>query len=181
MTTNDFLAANFRDIHSYEDFFKSDRRDFLKRVGGGIFIFMAVNDALLGQEEAPRPRGGGRGGLPSDFNAFLRIGEDGRVTCYTGKIEMGQGPITSLPQNGGRGTGRAARHGGHRDGRHRPMPVGHGHVRLDDHAHVWSGAAVGGSGSQRRFARTRRGRAESAASATRRQGRRHFRFAGCEK
>ncbi|HEX7577439.1 MAG TPA: molybdopterin cofactor-binding domain-containing protein, partial [Verrucomicrobiae bacterium] len=59
---------------------------------------MAINDALFGQEEAPRPRGGGRGGLPSDFNAFLRIGEDGHVTCYTGKIEMGQGPITSLPQ-----------------------------------------------------------------------------------
>jgi nicotinate dehydrogenase subunit B len=34
----------------------------------------------------------------ADFNAFLRIGEDGRVTCFTGKIEMGQGPITSLPQ-----------------------------------------------------------------------------------
>jgi nicotinate dehydrogenase subunit B len=97
MTTNDFLAANFRDIHSYEDFFKSDRRDFLKRVGGGIVIFMAINDALLGQEEAPRPRSD-RPGLPSDFNAFLRIGEDGHVTCYTGKIEMGQGPITSLPQ-----------------------------------------------------------------------------------
>ena len=97
MTTNDFLAANFRDIHSYEDFFKSDRRDFLKRVGGGIVIFMAINDALLGQQEAPRPRGG-RPGLPTDFNAFLRIAEDGRVTCYTGKIEMGQGVITSLPQ-----------------------------------------------------------------------------------
>jgi len=97
MTTNDFLAANFRDIHNYEDFFKSDRRDFLKRVGGGIVIFMAINEALFGQEEAPRPRGG-RPGLPSDFNAFLRIGEDGRVTCYTGKIEMGQGIITSLPQ-----------------------------------------------------------------------------------
>lgn len=100
MNTNDFLAANFRDIHSYEDFFTSSRRDFLKRVGGGIVIFMAINDTLLGQQEAPTPRGGrgGRGGLPSDFNAFLRIGEDGRVTCFTGKIEMGQGPITSLPQ-----------------------------------------------------------------------------------
>jgi isoquinoline 1-oxidoreductase len=97
MTTNDFLAANFRDIHSYEDFFKSDRRDFLKRVGGGIVIFMAINEALFGQEEAARPRGG-RPSLPSDFNAFLRIGEDGRVTCFTGKIEMGQGIITSLPQ-----------------------------------------------------------------------------------
>lgn len=97
MNTNDFLAANFRDIHSYEDFFTSNRRDFLKRVGGGIIIFMAINEALHGQEEAARPRGG-RQSLPSDFNAFLRIGEDGRVTCFTGKIEMGQGPITSLPQ-----------------------------------------------------------------------------------
>ncbi|MGO8838038.1 MAG: molybdopterin cofactor-binding domain-containing protein [Limisphaerales bacterium] len=97
MNTNDFLAANFRDIHSYEDFFSSNRRDFLKRVGGGIVIFVALNEVLFGQEEAGRPRGG-RPGLPSDFNAFLRIGEDGRVTCLTGKIEMGQGPITSLPQ-----------------------------------------------------------------------------------
>ena len=90
MNTNDFLEANFRDIHSYEDLFASNRRDFLKRVGGGIVIFVAINDALFGQEEAARPRGG-RPGLPSDFNAFLRIGEDGRVTCFTGKIEMGQG------------------------------------------------------------------------------------------
>ena len=97
MNTNDFLTANFRDIHSYEDFFSSNRRDFLKRVGGGIVIFVALNDVLFGQEEAGRPRGG-RPGLPSDFNAFLRIGKDGRVTCLTGKIEMGQGPITSLPQ-----------------------------------------------------------------------------------
>jgi len=33
-------------------------------------------------------------GVPKDYNAFLRIAEDGTVTCYTGKIEMGQGIIT---------------------------------------------------------------------------------------
>ena len=49
MKTNDFLEANFRDIHSYEDFFSSNRRDFLKRVGGGIVILVALNDVLLGQ------------------------------------------------------------------------------------------------------------------------------------
>jgi nicotinate dehydrogenase subunit B len=97
MNTNDFLAANFRDIHSFEDFYTQSRREFFKRTGGGILVFIALNDLLFGQEEAGRPRGG-RPGLPSDFNAFLRIGEDGRVTCLTGKIEMGQGPITSLPQ-----------------------------------------------------------------------------------
>jgi isoquinoline 1-oxidoreductase len=40
---------------------------------------------LLAQDEEP------------GVNAYLRIGEDGRVTLFTGKIEMGQGPITSLP------------------------------------------------------------------------------------
>ncbi|MEJ2544279.1 MAG: molybdopterin-dependent oxidoreductase, partial [Calditrichaceae bacterium] len=40
----------------------------------------------------------GRPPMPTDFNAFLRIGEDGRVACFTGKIEMGQGIITSLAQ-----------------------------------------------------------------------------------
>jgi isoquinoline 1-oxidoreductase len=36
--------------------------------------------------------------LPNDYNAFLRISEKGEVFCYTGKIEMGQGIITSLAQ-----------------------------------------------------------------------------------
>lgn len=36
--------------------------------------------------------------LTKDYNAFLHIAEDGTVTCYTGKIEMGQGIITSLAQ-----------------------------------------------------------------------------------
>jgi nicotinate dehydrogenase subunit B len=97
MNTNDFLAANFRDIHSLDDFYTSNRRDFFKRVGGGTVILVAINDLLFGQEEVRRPRGGW-GRVPSDFNAFLRIAEDGRVTCFTGKIEMGQGVITSLPQ-----------------------------------------------------------------------------------
>ena len=75
------------------------RRDFLKTLGGGIIIFFWVGES---EEAEAQRRGGGRGGrggnLPEDFNAFLRIGADGRVTCFTGKIEMGQGIITSLAQ-----------------------------------------------------------------------------------
>jgi len=65
-----------------------DRREFLRRAGGGIFILFTISDLdwVL------------QGRLPSDFNAFLRIGEDGRVSCLTGKIEMGQGVVTSLGQ-----------------------------------------------------------------------------------
>lgn len=69
-----------------------DRRDFIKLFGGGIIVFFTCDlSDLLGQE--PRGRG-----YPSDFNAYLRIGEDGRVTVYSGKIEMGQGVVTSLAQ-----------------------------------------------------------------------------------
>jgi nicotinate dehydrogenase subunit B len=78
----------------------ASRREFLKRVGGGLVIFVALRDWAAAQEvvqEAARPLTVQRS-LPTDFNAFLRIGEDGRVTCFTGKIEMGQGPVTSLPQ-----------------------------------------------------------------------------------
>jgi isoquinoline 1-oxidoreductase len=92
MRTEDYLALDFKDNMVLAP---ENRREFLKRLGGGIFIFVSLGDWALAQE-AGRSRGGR--GLPSDFNAFLRIGEDGRVTCFTGKIEMGQGPITSLPQ-----------------------------------------------------------------------------------
>ena len=69
-----------------------DRRDFLKRMGGGLLVTFSLSDysVLFGtgllQDEEP------------GMNAYLRIGEDDRVSLYTGKIEMGQGPITSLPQ-----------------------------------------------------------------------------------
>jgi len=73
-----------------------DRRRFLKTAGTGIFLFFNVRDVLAAvQEGTGRPvlQGG-----PADFNAYMRIGEDGRVACYTGKIEMGQGIVTSLAQ-----------------------------------------------------------------------------------
>ncbi len=76
--------------------FPLHRREFLKLVGGGILVFCTVPRTLAQQEGQGRQRRGAGHELPEDFNAFLRIGEDGRVTGYTGKIEMGQGVITSL-------------------------------------------------------------------------------------
>jgi nicotinate dehydrogenase subunit B len=73
--------------------FSLSRREFLKAVGGGIIIFFSTGD-LTAQERRPP----GYQDLPTDFNAFLKIGADGRVTCLTGKIEMGQGIVTSLAQ-----------------------------------------------------------------------------------
>ncbi len=70
------------------------RRSFVQLLGGGIFVFFnswTFLDLFGGTPEQGRS-------LPKDYNAFLRIAEDGTVSCYTGKIEMGQGIITSLAQ-----------------------------------------------------------------------------------
>ncbi len=70
------------------------RRDFFKLFGAGIFIVFETFDPL---ELLAVPAEQGRS-LPTDFNAFLWIAADGSVSCYTGKIEMGQGIVTSLTQ-----------------------------------------------------------------------------------
>ena len=83
-----------RDFHHRSPGFPVTRREFLKIGGSGLFVFFTLGpSALLAQgHSSSRP------GLPDDFNAFLRIGEDGSVSCFTGKIEMGQGVVTSLAQ-----------------------------------------------------------------------------------
>jgi nicotinate dehydrogenase subunit B len=70
------------------------RRDFLKVMSGGILIIISPLEAckkLAGSGQEGRS-------LPKDFNAFLHIAEDGQVSCFTGKIEMGQGTMTALAQ-----------------------------------------------------------------------------------
>jgi isoquinoline 1-oxidoreductase len=71
-----------------------DRRDFLKNLGGGIIIVFSLSQlsfisGFKGKEGEDLP----------EFNAYLRVKEDGRVDCYSGKIEMGQGINTSLAQS----------------------------------------------------------------------------------
>lgn len=70
------------------------RRNFFKLLGGGIIIFFNPF-GILDMSGIPADQART---LPKDYNAFLRISEDGTVSCFTGKIEMGQGIITSLPQ-----------------------------------------------------------------------------------
>jgi isoquinoline 1-oxidoreductase len=72
-----------------------DRRQFLKAMGGGLIVFFSTDPSAQAQSR----KGSSRSSLPSsDFNAYLQVKEDGRVACFTGKVELGQGIITSLAQ-----------------------------------------------------------------------------------
>jgi isoquinoline 1-oxidoreductase len=70
---------------------ETNRRELMQLVGGGVVIFFGLNPELaaLGQN---RPR------YPSDFHAYLSVGANGRVSVYSGKIDMGQGVFTSQAQ-----------------------------------------------------------------------------------
>ncbi len=66
------------------------RREFM-----GLFLFFPTEPLAAFQEPERLPT---RMGYPTDFNAYLRIGADGRVACFVGKVELGQGAMTSLAQ-----------------------------------------------------------------------------------
>ena len=72
------------------------RRDFFAVLGGGIVVL------LVDDSDAQEAGGGARRGTnepaPTALSAWLHIGEDGRVTVYTGKVEVGQNARTSLTQ-----------------------------------------------------------------------------------
>ena len=75
--------------------FELRRRDFLRVAGAGLVVAAALPP--LGAQES------GRGGQPRrggevDLAAWLHIDEQGRVTVYTGKTEIGQNIRTSLAQ-----------------------------------------------------------------------------------
>jgi isoquinoline 1-oxidoreductase len=76
--------------------FPVGRREFVKLTATGLLVLVAV-DPLGARQETARLQTG-RQGYPTDVNAYLHIGADGKVTCLVGKIEMGQGVMTSLPQ-----------------------------------------------------------------------------------
>lgn len=87
---NNDKRINKKVLRNMRNPFGMDRRDFMKRFGTGVVVAFSVGKnplkaGALAQDETP------------GINAFLRIGEDGRVTAYVGKVELGQGPITSLP------------------------------------------------------------------------------------
>jgi nicotinate dehydrogenase subunit B len=75
------------------------RRDFFKLLGAGIAVFSvaAKSGTAAAQETAPS-RHFHNEPLPRDITAWLHVGEDGTITVFTGKAEIGQNIRTELAQ-----------------------------------------------------------------------------------
>jgi nicotinate dehydrogenase subunit B len=68
-----------------------DRRKFLALTGGGLVVAFVLQDILSFSGETSQVPASGVG-------AWVHIGEDGKVTVFTGKVEVGQNIRTSLAQ-----------------------------------------------------------------------------------
>ncbi len=74
-----------------------DRRDFLRiltAMGGGVLVIAALPEA----EAQESGRAGQNRPAAGDLSSWIHIGADGRITAYTGKVEIGQNIRTSLSQ-----------------------------------------------------------------------------------
>src|SRR6266404_517941 len=78
--------------------FALGRRDFFKIFGAGMAVFAVAKNVSAMQETAPGPHGYHPEELPKEIGAWLHIGEDGTVTGFAGKAEIGQNVRTSLAQ-----------------------------------------------------------------------------------
>ncbi|MBK9795446.1 MAG: molybdopterin-dependent oxidoreductase [Holophagaceae bacterium] len=67
------------------------RRTFLQGATAGALTFFFMTPVGAAPVEPTRP-----GTYPEDFNAYLKISADGRVGCFVGKTELGQGAMTVL-------------------------------------------------------------------------------------
>ena len=88
------LELQQHEVSGVLHWFELNRRIFLKAFGGGLLV--CVSARTLAQESGRR--GGNPHPLPQDVAAWLQIAPDGKVTVFTGKVEMGQNIRTSLTQ-----------------------------------------------------------------------------------
>jgi isoquinoline 1-oxidoreductase len=75
--------------------FEVNRRDLFKLLGAGLVIGMCA-PTVFAQESGRRSEGQAS---PDDISSWLHIGSDGKITVFTGKVEMGQNIRTSLAQH----------------------------------------------------------------------------------
>jgi isoquinoline 1-oxidoreductase len=78
--------------------FKLERRKFFQLLGGGVLVVCFVQHLAAQESGRGGRRGGGGGQRPQEISAWLHIAEDGAVTVFTGKVEVGQNIRTSLTQ-----------------------------------------------------------------------------------
>lgn len=124
-------AIDFNELLEYADYdFGLSRRSFVKGLGTGLLL--AVSCPSLTQESGRRSNGGFLGSGARNVAARIHIGNDGKISVMTGKVEGGQGARAELAQ----AAAEELR-----------VPVNHVHMILADTELVPDDGMTAGSGS----------------------------------
>jgi nicotinate dehydrogenase subunit B len=81
--------------------FGFNRRQFMKAFSGGIAFIVPLSSVLAQapqQEQGESGRGRGNQRIANEISAWIHIDEDGMISVFTGKVELGQNIRTSLTQ-----------------------------------------------------------------------------------
>jgi nicotinate dehydrogenase subunit B len=78
--------------------FELARREFFKILGAGIAVCIVAKRSLAAQETGPGSSSFHDEELPREITSWLHVGENGVVTGFTGKVEIGQNIRTSISQ-----------------------------------------------------------------------------------
>ena len=95
-----FEAERYEMTEAPRHHFELQRREFFRVMGAGAVVLVATRGVLAQQ---------GRGGaaaagpalpavMPEEVNAYIHIGENGAVTAFSGKVEIGQNNRTMFTQ-----------------------------------------------------------------------------------
>lgn len=90
----EMLEAEQHAVEPLRHLFDVSRRDLFKLLGAGLVVGMCAQNGLA--QESGRQLSEN---IPSELASWLHIGEDGKVTVFTGKVEIGQNIRTSLAQH----------------------------------------------------------------------------------
>jgi nicotinate dehydrogenase subunit B len=89
----EMLEAEQHAVEPLRHLFDVSRRDLFKLLGAGLVVGVCAQNGLA--QESGRALSEN---VPSELSSWLHIGEDGKVTVFTGKVEIGQNIRTSLAQ-----------------------------------------------------------------------------------
>jgi CO/xanthine dehydrogenase Mo-binding subunit len=81
-------------VEPLQHVFTVNRRDLFKLLGAGVVVGFSTRS--LAEQESGRAQSQH---IPEDVDSWLHIAGDGKVTVFTGKVEMGQNIRTSLTQH----------------------------------------------------------------------------------
>ena len=85
--------AEQHDVEPLRHLFEVNRRDLFKLLGAGLVVGVSSRAGLA--QESGRSQSET---IPQDLASWLHIAGDGKITVFTGKVEMGQNIRTSLAQ-----------------------------------------------------------------------------------